>query len=96
MSMDKGPDVLYYLSSNPDEAKEIVNSGAQKATIALGRIEARFLDDETDTKTVKQKVSKAPVPPPKNKGSSATKMSLDATSDNVNLDALAKELAKGG
>jgi hypothetical protein len=43
MSMDKGPDVLYYLSNHPDEAATIVNSGAQKATLALGRIEAKFM-----------------------------------------------------
>jgi len=96
MSMDKGPDVLYYLSNNPEEARSIVNSGAQKATIALGRIEAGFLGEETETKPVKQKVSKAPTPPPKVKGTSATKMSIEATSADVNLDALAKELAKGG
>lgn len=96
MSMDKGPDVLYYLSSNPEEARSIVESGAQKATLAFGRIEAMFTDDGTGNTQVKQKATKAPPPPPKNKGSSATKTSLDASSDNVNLDALAKELAKGG
>lgn len=61
MSMDKGTDVLYYLSNHPEEAAAIVNSGAQKATLALGRIEAQFLQSETAPKT---KVSKAPPPPP--------------------------------
>lgn len=61
MSMDKGPDVLYYLSNHPDEAHSIVNSGAQKATLALGRIEARFLESEQTA--AKPKVTKAPPPP---------------------------------
>lgn len=63
MSMDKGPDVLYYLSNHPEEATTIVNSGAQKATLALGRIEARFLDADEQKKLAKPKVSNAPPPP---------------------------------
>jgi hypothetical protein len=61
MSMDKGPDVLYYLANHPDEAATIVNSGAQKATLALGRIEARFLKDEQEAP--RPKITKAPAPP---------------------------------
>lgn len=63
MSMDYGPDVLYYLSNNPDEATKIVNSGAQKATLALGRIEAKFAEAEQTKQSAKPKVSKAPPPP---------------------------------
>jgi hypothetical protein len=62
MQMDKGPDVLYYLSNHPEEAISIVNSGAQKATLALGRIESRFLQSEQEAP--KPKVTKAPAPPP--------------------------------
>lgn len=61
MSMDKGPEVLYYLSNHPDEATAIVNSGAQKATLALGRIESRFMQSEQEAP--KPKITKAPVPP---------------------------------
>lgn len=61
MSMDKGPEVLYYLSNHPDEAAAIVNSGAQKATLALGRIESRFLQSEQEAP--KPKITKAPTPP---------------------------------
>lgn len=61
MSMDKGPDVLYYLSNHPEEAREIVNSGAQKATLALGRIESQFIKGEQEAP--KPKISKAPAPP---------------------------------
>jgi hypothetical protein len=63
MSMDKGPDVLYYLSNHPDEARQIVNSGAQKATLALGRIEAKFLEADAQKQVAKPKVSRAPEPP---------------------------------
>lgn len=63
MSMDHGTDVLYYLSNNPEEATKIVNSGAQKATLALGRIEAKFYEADQQKQAAKPKVSKAPVPP---------------------------------
>lgn len=62
MSMDNGPEVLYYLANHPEEAVAIVNSGAQKATLALGRIEARF--DKVDSVAPQPKASKAPPPPP--------------------------------
>lgn len=61
--MDHGPDVLYYLSSNPAEARTIVNSGAQKATLALGRIEAKFLEEAAQKAAAKPRFSKAPPPP---------------------------------
>lgn len=63
MEMDHGPEVLYYLSSNVDEAMKIVNSGARKATLALGRIEARFAEVAAEKLAAKPKVSKAPTPP---------------------------------
>lgn len=64
MEMDHGPEVLYYLSSNPDEAIKIINSGAKKATLALGRIEARFAEVAAQKLAAKPKVTKAPTPPP--------------------------------
>lgn len=63
MSMEFGPDVLHYLSNNPDEARKIVNSGAQKATLALGRIEAKFAEVEAQKVVAKPKISQAPPPP---------------------------------
>lgn len=63
MSMDHGPDVLYYLSNHPDEATTIVNSGAQKATLALGRIEAKFIEADATKQLAKPIVTKAPAPP---------------------------------
>lgn len=63
MEMDHGPEVLYWLSSNPDEAMKIVNSGAKKATLTLGRIEARFADVAAEKLAARPKVTKAPSPP---------------------------------
>lgn len=69
MSLEYGPDVLYYLSENIDEAKRIVGLSPRQATIALGRIEARFIENEPKPK---KKVSQAPEPPPTlNKGMKA-------------------------
>lgn len=86
MAMDHGPDVLYYLATHPDEAQRIVNSGATKATISLGRIESRFIDDKPESRT---KPSKAPSPPPTNKGQSAT---ISVSPDTDNLDDFANLL----
>lgn len=63
MTMEYGPDVLYYLASNPDEAKAIAASGAQKATVLLGRLEAKFAIAEEEKKKARPKTSKAPEPP---------------------------------
>ena len=95
MSMDKGPDVLYYLSNNPAEAATIVNSGAQKATLALGRIEAKFLEADANKVLQKPKVSKAPTPPPpstRNRGSNGAFVSVAPDTDD--LDAFTQEFFK--
>ncbi len=77
MTMEFGPDVLYYLANNLTEAKKIASSGPTAATIALGRLEALFaLDAEKDDEPeVKQpKVSNAPKPAPiLNKGTVSNK-----------------------
>lgn len=82
MSMDRGADVLYYLSQNPDLVTEIVNSGARKATIALGRIEAQFADgSEKPNKSVR--ASKAPPPPPANKGAAIARGTVAPDTDDL-------------
>lgn len=83
MTMDYGPDVLYYLSNNPDIAKKIVDSGYQKATLTLGQISAKFADAEAEQTKARPRVSKAPTPPPANKGSSAAKVSVSADTDDL-------------
>lgn len=90
MGMDHGPDVLYYLSNNVDEAKAIVSAGAVKATIALGKLEAKFAFAEEEKQKARPKVSKAPTPPPHvNKGSAAAKVEIDDDTDD--LDAFANK-----
>lgn len=96
MALDNGPDVLYYLANNPEEAQAIVDSGPMKATVAMGRIDSMFAAKEEAKKTAPRKVSKAPAPPPVNKGSSVAKGSVNPSDEDVDLDALARELAKGG
>lgn len=84
MEMDRGTDVLYYLATHPDEADRIVKSGAAKATIALGRIEARFIEQGEQTTAAPAKVSKAPPPPPHvNKGTSAAKVDVPDDTDDL-------------
>jgi len=85
MSMDKGPDVLYYLSNHPEEAVAIVNSGAQKATLALGRIEAKFLEADAQKIIAKPKVSKAP-PPPQERARGTNGAFIAVNGDEEDLD----------
>lgn len=84
MSMDHGPDVLYYLASNPDEAVKIVNSGAQRATLALGRIEAKYIEAEQQKQAAKPKISKAPIPPAQqNRGTGGGRPSIEGDTDDL-------------
>lgn len=89
MSMEYGPDVLYYLGNNLDEAKNIVASGATKATIALGRLEAKFANAQEEKQKAVPRVSKAPTPPPTNKGSAAA--IAEIADDTDDLDAFEKK-----
>lgn len=80
MTLDKGVEVFHYLATHLDEAREIVAAGPNKATIALGRLEARFLTDETGNR--KPKVTKAPEPPRSiNRGASGKFEIPDDTDD---------------
>ena len=93
MSLDNGPDVLYYLSENIAEANRIVNLGGTKAAIALGRIDAKFEVEDVEEKPVpRPKVSKAPAPPPTNRGSSAAL--AEVPDDTDDLDAFTAKLFK--
>jgi hypothetical protein len=93
MGMEKGPDVLYYLSNHPDEAATIVNSGAQKATLALGRLEARF--SKVEQETPKPRPSKAPTPPPRNAQARGTNGAFIVVApDTDDLDAFSVEFFK--
>jgi len=93
MSLEYGPDVLYYLANNLDEADKSIKSGPTKAVISLGRIEAKFADVAAEKQLSKPRVSKAPVPPGHlNKGTSSVKPAIKGDEDD--LDAFAAELFK--
>ena len=93
MGMDYGPDVLYYLSNNIDEAQRIVQLGPRAATIALGRIEARFDANDVEEKPKpRPRLSKAPTPPPTNRGSASALPEVPDDTDD--LDAFASKLFK--
>lgn len=92
MEMDAGPDVFYYLATNPEEAKKIVDAGPRKATIALAKLEAQFVSATPETKATRAKTTKAPPPPPQLKGSSVARASVPLDTDD--LDAFTKALFK--
>lgn len=93
MSLDHGPDVLYYLANNPELANEIVMSGATKATISLGKLEAMFDDEGEKTTNIRPKVTKAPTPPPiLNKGSAVSIPEVPEDTDD--LDAFSQKFFK--
>lgn len=91
MSMDYGPDVFYYLSTHPEEAKSLAKETPLKATLRLGKIEAKFANAEAEKQLARPKVSKAPTPPSRlNKGTAVASKDLD------DLDVFAKELFRKG
>lgn len=80
MSLDAGTEVMYYLSNNLDEADAIFRGGPTKATIALGRLEGILLRN-SDTGNPKPAVTKAPPPPPQNRGNHGRFEVADDTDD---------------
>ena len=83
-SLSNGPEVLYYFANHLDEAKEFVQMGALKATLALGEINSMFKGQSRK----EAKVSSAPPPPQLNKGSKVRKAVSDDTED---LDAFSQK-----
>lgn len=65
MISEVGPQIMNYLSDNIGEAQKIVASGPAAATLALGRLEALFINssNEKETKRNTKRVSDAPEPP---------------------------------
>lgn len=80
MSMEFGPDVLYHLATHPNDAKDIVNSGARLATIKLGRLEGKFAAGK---EVEPRRVSNAPTPPPINKGSAPARVTVADDTDDL-------------
>lgn len=86
MDLDNGPDVLYHLASNLDEAKEILQKGPQKATLALGHLDGKVSETRgaKKTKAKAKRVSKAPRPPSStNKGSTQSMPRVSADTDDL-------------
>lgn len=67
MFSDYGPQIMNYFSQNIGEAKKIVALGPSAATLALGRLEAKFATNNTSTEQEEKRntkqVSKAAPPP---------------------------------
>lgn len=65
MQCENGPKIMDYLSQNIGEAQKIVASGPAAATLAIGRLEARFSNPARSDAEEKRnkKPSKAPAPP---------------------------------
>lgn len=90
---DYGTEILYYLSQNLEEAQQIAGSGPTSATLALGRLEARFMSNDSEkTKPPANRVTKATSPPPKHtRGTGGTQRVAADTDD---LDAFEKAFFK--
>lgn len=93
MNLPNGPDVLYYLASNIDEANRITKLGAVSAVIALGRIDAQFDGEKEEKPVQRKKTSSAPPPPPRNKGTQASV--AEVPDDTDDLDAFEAKFYKG-
>lgn len=95
MVSDYGVQIMEYLSDNIGEAQKIVASGPAAATLALGRLEARFVKAETpaEDKLVKQqKVTEAGTPPESANRGRGAKFNVPIDTDNQ--DAFEKEFFK--
>lgn len=77
MSLEHGPEVLYYLADNLGEAQKMFSGGARTATLGLGELNAMFKRKEAPVK----KVTEAPEPPARNRGNAARFEVADDTDD---------------
>lgn len=85
MSLDNGPEVLYYLSDNLEEAQRLVAGGPLKATIGLGELNAMFKKKAESP----VKVTKAPEPPAER--ARGTNGRFEIPDDTDDLEAFAKK-----
>lgn len=92
MSCDFGPQIMYYLSQNIGEAQKIVASGPAAATLAIGRLDAKFIKPVQEEKRNTKKVSEAPKPPETTSRGSGSKFATAGDTDD--LDAFEKEFYK--
>jgi len=96
---DVGPDLLYYLATNRDEASAIAQMDDLEAARAIGRIESR-LEKPAAPAPAPKPVSKAPPPPPQlESGETAVRISTtspdsDKLSDDEWVKAERKRIAR--
>lgn len=84
MSSDVGPQLMNYLSENIGEAQKIVASGPAAATLAIGRLEARFIkstEQVEQEQLPKKKVSVAKDPPEQRTRGSGGRFSVSPDTD---------------
>jgi hypothetical protein len=91
-SSEYGTDILYYLSQNLEEAQAIAGSGPASATLALGRLEARFMVSDSKPTIPANRVTKASSPPPKHTRGTGGRQ--NAAADTDDLDAFEKQFFK--
>ena len=92
MSCEYGPEIMYHLSQNIGEAQKIVASGPAAATLAIGRLEAKFAFKNEEAKRNTKKVSDAPSPPKDRSRGSGGRFSVPA--DTRDLAAFRREFYK--
>lgn len=85
MSLEYGPEVLYYLAENLDVAEKIIKMNPVAATIQLGRLETQFIPK----KESKPKVSNASEPPPVTTRGTGSKSQVPVDSLDTDLDSFA-------
>jgi hypothetical protein len=91
MSMDYGPEVLYYLANNVSEARKIVAAGPMGATLALGKVEARIQSALSKPAAIPPRRTQAPKPPVSTRGNIGK---TGVAPDTDNLDDFEKLLFK--
>lgn len=84
MGMTVGPQVLYYLANNVDEARKIIAAGPVGATLALGKLEDKI--ERSQSKKAKEeapvvRASNAPKPPVATRGTATRAQVADDTDD---------------
>lgn len=81
--LDNAPAVLAYLADNPEMAQKIASSGPAAATVALGRLDAQVAKVVATPK----KVTKAPEPPVRTRG---TQGQFAVAGDTDDLDSFSR------
>jgi len=85
LESDRGPDILYYLATNPDEAEKVARMDTRQQDRWFGRMEATLKRPEA------RKVSKAPAPVKTARGSGGKFAPDPSTSDFAAFERMANQ-----